>query len=371
MMTTDQQEFISKCKAHLENKWGKVTTAFDQGEPQDPLGGDHFLIPLIRDCLTSPTKTYHYVLPTQLLAKSVDSDLDVHSLQAAYEAPGAFDARTIAHKIIVSFDRANHRVLGGSPEPYVNNPVRVPGVIPAYRDQQMVKEDWDKLVAVLDAVEDANSDAFTELTFEQVLFEIYKLLADVVVVYPTPNRISLDKANYLVEQYLEIGSGGDRMEAVCAALFQTVGDRFGIFDEIRRERVNAPDAFSGMLADIECWLDDRVVLLVEVKDRALTLIQLDDKLDHARAKHIAEILFIARSGKHPNDAEEIDARVLSEFASGQNVYVSNFSDFALGVMILLGETGRVDFIDRVGKELDRVHSDIVHRKAWAELLKQA
>jgi len=369
-MTTDQREFISKCKAYLEKKWEKVTAAFEQGKPKDPLGEDHALIPLIRDCLTSIIKTYHYVLPTQLLAKSVAPELDAHSLQSAYKAPGAFDARTVAHKVIVPFDRANHRVLGGSPEPYVNNPVRVPGVIPAYRDQQKVKEDWDRLVAVLDAVEEANDETFTEQAFEQVLFEIYSLLADVVVVYPTPNRISLDRANYLIEQYLATGSGGDRMEAICAALFQTVGDRFGIFDEVRREKVNAPDAFSGMSADIECWLDDRVVLLVEVKDRALTLVQLDDKLDHARARHIAEILFIAKSGKHPDNVEEIDSRILSEFASGQNIYVSNFFDFALGIMILLGEAGRVDFIDRMGKELDRVHSNIAHRKAWAELLKQ-
>jgi len=370
-MTTDQQEFISQCQAYLDRKWENIRAAFEQGKPEDPLGEGHSLTPLIKDCLTSDTKTYHYVLPTQLLAKAVSPELDAHSLQVAYDAPGAFDARTLAHKVIVPFDRANHRVLGGSPEPYVNNPVRVPAVTATYREQQKVKEDWDKLVAVLDAVEGASDEGFTDQVFEQVLFEIYKLLAGVVVVYPTPNRVSLDKANYLIEQYLAAGSGGDRMEAVCTALFQTIGERFGIFDNVRREKVNAPDAFSGLLADIECWLEDRIVLLVEVKDRALTLIQLDDKLDHARAKHIAEILFIAKSGKHPGDAEEIDARILSEFASGQNIYVSNFFDFALGILILLGEAGRVEFLDGIGKELDRVHSDITHRKAWAELLKQA
>ena len=93
------------------------------------------------------------------------------------------------------------------------------------------------------------------------------------------------------------------MEAVCTALFQTIGQRFGIFDDVKREKVNAPDSFSGMLADIECWHEDRIVLLVEVKDRALMLVQLDDKLDQARAEHIAEILFIAKSDKHPDDAE--------------------------------------------------------------------
>jgi hypothetical protein len=369
-MPTEQQEFIPKCQVYLGEKWTDVVMIFEQGQPRDPLGEDHPLIPLIRDCLTSAIKTYHYVLPTQLLAKCVLPQLDVHSLQVAYEAPGSFDARTVAHKVVVPFDQANHRVLGGSPEPYVNNPVRVPAVTPAYRNQQKAKEDWDKLVAVLDAVEEANSEVFTEQVFEQVLFEVYKLLADVVVVYPTPNRISLDRAYDLIKRYLATGSGGDRMEAICTALFQTIGDRFRIFDQVKREKVNAPDTFSGMLADIECWLEDRIVLLVEVKDRALTLVHLDAKLDQARARHIAEILFIAKSGKHTDDAENIDARILSEFSSGQNIYVSNFFDFALGIMILLGEAGRVDFIDRVGKELDRVQSDIAHRKDWAELLKQ-
>ena len=370
-MTTDQREFTSECQAYLGQKWEEVKAAFKQGEPEDPLGEGHWLIPLVRDCLTSNTKTYHYVLPTQLLAKSVSPELDAHSLQVAYSAPGAFDARTLAHKVIVPFDRENYRVLGGAPEPYVNNPVRVPAVIAAYRKQQKAKGDWDKLVAVLDAVEETSDETFTEQVFKQVLFEIYRLLADVVVIYPTPNRVSLDEANHLIAQYLAASSGGDRMEAICAALFQTISAKFGIFDNVRREKVNAPDTFSGMLADIECWLEDRIVLLVEVKDRTLTLVQLDDKLDQARARHIAEILFIAKSGKHPDEAGEIDARVLSEFASGQNIYVSNFFDFALGILILLGEAGRVEFLDRVGKELDRVHSDITHRKAWAELLKQA
>ena len=370
-MTTEQQEFIANCRAYLDQKWAELTVEFERGAPDYPLGEGHPLIPLIQDCLTSRTKTYHYVLPTQLLAKSVNHELDAHSLQVAYDVPGAFDARTVAHKVIVPFDQANHRVLGGSPEPYVNNPVRVPAVTAEYRAQQKAKRDWDKLIDVLDAVQDANSRTFTEQVFEQVLVEIYRLLADVVVVYPTPNRISLDKANHLIQQYLDTGSGGDRMESVCAALFQTIGEKFGIFDTVRREKVAAPDTFSGMLADIECWLDDRIVLLVEVKDRALTLVQLDNKLDHARAEHVAEILFIAKSGKHSDDADEIDTRILSEFASGQNIYVSNFFDFALGILVLLGEAGRVDFLDRVGKELDRVHSDIVHRKAWAELLKLA
>jgi hypothetical protein len=125
-----------------------------------------------------------------------------------------------------------------------------------------------------------------------------------------------------------------------------------------------------MVADIECWLDNKVVLLVEVKDKTLTLTQLDAKLDTARSQKISEILFIAEQGKNKGEEERIDARITSEFTSGQNIYVSSFSDFSLGILILLGEEGRVDFLDRIGKELDRVNSAIHHRRTWANLLKQ-
>jgi len=360
-----------RCSLYLAERWRHIITLFEQDQPPEPLDEDHDeLKQLIHDCLTSQIKSYHYVLPTQLLCKSVDQSLDAHSLQAAYGKPGAFDARTIAHSVVVPFDQVNYRVLGGAPEPYVNNPLRYPAVIAEYRDQQKRQADWDKLVKVLDIVEGANDNWFTRQVFDQILFEIHKLLANVVVVYPTPNRVSLHNTYRLVEEYLSEKSGGDRIEAICTALFQTIGDRFNIFDEVRREKVNAADASSGMVADIECWLDGSIILLVEVKDRGLTLTQLDSKLDMARSRKISEILFIAEQGKEMVAAEEIDSRILAEFTGGQNIYVANFSDFSLGLFILLGEEGRTDFLDRVGKELDRVNSAIVHRRARANLLKR-
>jgi hypothetical protein len=358
-------------RAYLEERWLYTTKLFEQDQPQEPLGEDYaHLKQLIQDCLTSSIKTYHYVLPTQLLCKSVDPSLDAHALQVAYGKPGAFDARTIAHKVVVPFDQANYRVLGGSTEPYVSKPLRCPAVTIRYREQQRQKSDWDKLTQVLDAVENADDEVFTRQVFDQILFEVYKLLANVIVTYPTPNRISLHNTYQLIEQYLSEKSGGDRIEAVCTALFQIIGEKFGVFDEIRREKVNAADASSGMVADIECWLDGEIILLVEVKDRSLTLTQLDAKLDIARSRKISEILFIAEQGKNKIDEKEITTRITSEFTSGQNIYVASFSDFSLGVFILLGEEGRVDFLDRVGKELDRVNSPISHRRAWANLLKQ-
>jgi hypothetical protein len=360
-----------KCRLYLQERWSYISGLFEENQVLEPLGNEFKeLKQLIRDCLISPTKTYHYVLPTQLLCKAVDPSLNAHSLQVAYGEPGAFDARTVAHSIIVPFDQQNYRVLGGSQEPYVSKPLRIPAVIPEYRHQQKRKSDWNKLVRVLDIVQQSRDQVFIRQVFDQVLYEIHKLLGDVIVRYPTSNRVSLNDTHQMIETYLAEKSGGDRIEAICTALFQTIGDRFSLFDAVRREKVNAADASSGMVADIECWLDNKIVLLVEVKDRSLTLTQLDAKLDIARSEKISEILFIAEKGKENGELEAINARITSEFKSGQNVYVVNLFDFSLGILMLLGEEGRVEFLDRIGQELDRVNSPITHRRAWANLLKQ-
>lgn len=94
---------------------------------------DGALIESIHRAINSATKSYHYVLPTQLIAKLADPSLDCRCLQVARGGQGAFDARTIAHKVVVPFDQSNNNVLGGSPEPYVNNPLRVPEVSAQYR----------------------------------------------------------------------------------------------------------------------------------------------------------------------------------------------------------------------------------------------
>ena len=166
-MTTQDKTFVERCRDFLKARWKHVSTAIESDSFADPLLPDHAsLRDRIIACLTSATKSYHYVLPTQVLSKCVNRRLDCRSLQAAYNKPGAFDARTVAHDVIVPFDQANHRVLGGSGEPYVNNPLRCPAIIKKYRGQQKNKADWDNLIAVLDAVEDGKSAQFSRQVFD-------------------------------------------------------------------------------------------------------------------------------------------------------------------------------------------------------------
>lgn len=109
----EDQGFIYDCSTYLNQRWEEVKNRLqtaDADEVVEPLALNQDLIQLIRDCLQSSTLTYHYVLPTQLLAKAVNPALDAHAVQAGYLGSGAFDARTIAHGVIVPFDRDHERV---------------------------------------------------------------------------------------------------------------------------------------------------------------------------------------------------------------------------------------------------------------------
>ena len=66
----------------------------------------------------------------------------------------------------------------------------------------------------------AEDSKFVATLLEQTLFELYKMLVDINVVYPAPNRISLQQTQALLNEYFGEKSGGERVETVCTALFR-------------------------------------------------------------------------------------------------------------------------------------------------------
>ncbi len=322
-------------------------------------------------CGQEPKPTAMFYLP-QLLAKAVDPSLDVRSLQVHKKAQGAFDARSVAHEVVVPFDQKNHQVLGGSPEPYVNNPLRVPAVTRKHAHAQRDKAGWAYLCRVLDSVEKRADPNFTALLLNQLLIEIYRQLGEVQVTYPVPLRMSAAKTLSLIEKFLSAQSGGDRTQAVACAVFELIGKRFDLYEKVNRGVVNAADAATGLVADLECvTAKGEVALAVEVKEKELTVAHIEQKLQSARAKKVSEILFIAEQGLAPDDQAAFAQFAEDEFARGQNVYVFKLAALARVVLALVGVAARSDFLHLVAEQLDKYRSDIRHRRAWRDLLAKA
>ena len=363
-----QKSLADRARPYLDQRWSRITKLGDAGKLHDFVD-DENLREAIRAVINSKTKSYRYVLPTQLVAKLADPSLDCRCLQASRGGRGAFDARTVAHGVVVPFDQANESVLGGSPEPYVNNPLRVPEVSSAHRGAQKNKEDWDVLCRVLQAVEQATAPAFANKVLLQALAEVYRRLAQIRVVYPAPKRISLEDTLRIISAFLKARSGGERLLAVTSALFVVIGRRFRLYDKVRRNKITAADKSTGMLADLECLAEGgRIVLVVEVKDRGITITEIGGKLKEIRERKVSEIFFVAEQGVRKSDQGRVPDLIRKEFAAGQNIYITDLESLGRASLALLGEQGRREFISEVGPQLEDYGSGIAHRRAWAGLL---
>jgi len=359
----EERTLIELCKQKLEMKWSGLR----ESEPVEDIDIPAEIINSITQSINAKTKSYRYVLPTQILAKSVDHSLDCRSIQAGSGLRGAFDARSVCHKVIVPFDRNNECVLGGSAEPYVNNPIRIPAIRGEFRSAQKKKDEFDHLIKVLAFAED-NHDLIDKLLWA-VLVEIKKRLSEIKVTYSVPNRASTMQVLDLLQGYLSERTGGLRLQVLSTALFRSIGEAFNLWSAVQSNVINAADASTGSAADIEC-IDQKglVLLAVEVKDRKLELRHVQDALPKVREKGIRELIFLIQNCIKEEDKENIESILKEQFTSGQNLYVEDFFVFARVILSLMGEVNRRKFLEYVGEELEDRGEDYKHKKYWSDLL---
>jgi hypothetical protein len=362
---------IEKCQKILSEVWSSVTSRLAEDVTYNVIPQEE-LRQAIFGCINSKTKSYRYVLPTQIIAKISDPSLDSRCIQASRGGKGAFDARSVCDKVIVPFDRQNHNVLGGAPEPYVNNPLRVGEISSEFRANQKDKIGWDALILVLNEVEKRQNADFTKVVFEQVLLEIYRRLSVVQIIYPIPKRVSLEQTQEIISKYISVPSGGERVLTITSALMELIGDQFHLFAEVRRGNITAADKPSGLVADIECRdKEGNILLAVEVKDKELILNHIESKLPSMRSNRVSEILYIAQQGISQKNGDKISELIKKEFVSGQNIYIfDSVSSFSSGILVLVGEIGRRKFLENVSSHLDKYGAAIQHKKDWATLLSQ-
>ncbi len=238
------------------------------------------------------------------------------------------------------------------------------------RDDRSKKDvaGWNTLVDVLQQVELRGDPGFAELVFHQVLLEIFRRQKSLRFTYPLPPRISLESTLSLAKRFLEQKSGGDRGLALCGALFDAIGIHFGLYAKVDRARINASDEAIGQAADLECVnVQGEVVLAIEVKERTLTLTDVEGTLRKCRKRKIKDIFFAAPRVKK-DEQSTVDKRVALAFAGGQNLYVFDFFEIARSVLSLGGENIRATFLQKVGEHLDLWNTQPSHRQAWKSLL---
>lgn len=324
--------------------------------------------PTIDSLINSKSVSIRFALPTQILGKLVDPDLDTLCLQKGDGSSSSmWDPRGFASKVIVPWVSSNQNVLGTSTDPYVSKPLRKPR-LEANPGNVKDKEDWKTLYRILDDIQSRNKKSFTRKRLRDTLISIRKKLAESTFEFYVPERISLDQTQHLISTFLSEGSGGDRGLSVAAALFETIGKHFGLYKEVRREVINASDTSTGLTADIECIdSDGELRLAIEVKERSLTLNDVKSAILKARQSEIREFLFDSPQSLSAEGAE-IKELIEKTWASGTNLYRLSITELLQVSLTLTGEEGRKDFLHNLGEQLNRYNTQPSNRLRWKVLL---
>ena len=323
----------------------------------------------IDQLIRCPVVSIRYALVTQLLGKVVDHSRDALSIQRRDASTagefGRWDARSFCSANVVPWVRESGQVLGTSPDPYVNNPLRRPRLDGGHEPVR-ARPLWESLVSELREVQIRNDPEFTESKLRSCLVSLVAIYRELTTEFDVPQRISLESTSRLVAGFLSESSGGERPQIVTAALMRTIGDRFGIFDEVVRQGINEADAASTSPGDVICYNQGDQVLAVEVKDRTIELHDVDVAIGKARRSSITEILFATVAP--PSREESIESRTEREFALGINVYQTSIDALLRASLSIAGEPSRVQFLTLIGEELNDRVTQPSHKLAWQSLL---
>ncbi len=123
-----------------------------------------------------------------------------------------------------------------------------------------------------------------------------------------------------------------------------------------------------MPGDIVCHSNDRAVLVVEVKDTALTLAHVQSSSRKAKqgTEDLSRLLF-AVPRIDDKDEAEITALIEREWAGGLDIHSVDIRTLARTVFMLLDEQWRVQFVREIGNELDKRQNQLARRN-WFEIL---
>lgn len=226
--------------------------------------------------------TYRYILFTNLLAKATNGAANGLVLQAKSTLDGAFDSRSLCHKVVVDFDRDATQLagkLGRSNEPYLNKPARYTEL----STQNAVRRGSDRITleTCIDILGGLKSQAEARTALEDAVYYVMQresLVAEVAELEgdATLHKVLTRFAAATVAQSCE----GESAAIITGLAFYVMGRGYGRSYDIRVHPVNQAGSSSREVLDIDVYLAKDLAHTAEVKDKQFTF----NDVEHAAAK---------------------------------------------------------------------------------------
>jgi hypothetical protein len=308
---------------------------------------------IIKRNLEGGHKTYKYVLMTGLLAKATNEQVNPLALQAGSSLDGAYDARSLCHKVFVPFERKYlNNVLGGSNEPFLNKPARFAelstnNAVRAGKDLKTLKE-LIELLTNIKSKKEANDYLIFALNILSEKIESDKKNGVVHVQEIKEGERVFELISFLTQKSFEGETAVIVVTAIERLLSLTNESNFSIIPH----KVNQSGASSKEVGDIDVYFNKIIKFSLEVKDKDFSEYDLQHAFDKMRKANLSKGFFIA--GPRANwNKEEIVKLVNAYNKQGFLCNVFSFDEYIRSSVM------RIDFEDNnLGDVLIQASKDI-------------
>lgn len=236
--------------------------------------------------------TYKYVLFTAILAKATDEKINTLCLQKQSTLPGAYDARTICHKVIVPFEMETlQKALGGSNEPFLNKPARFPelsttNAVRKGNDRRIL----DSLCTNLPKIQ-TSDDAYSCLLYllKKLIIrrDSQKKLTEFTVSSSTNTPAKL--MNFINEAVIK-SYEGETFTLVVAGVYHLLYNNENAKVEVHP--VNQSGASGREISDLDIYLNSNLISSNELKDKDFAETDVRHAADKVLAASGYSMLFI-------------------------------------------------------------------------------
>jgi len=258
---------------------------------------------LIENVLGASDVTFKYILVTGYLAKYVNRQVHARSLQVGSTLKGAYDARSLCHKVIVGFEKSKGNLFGLSNEPFVNKPARHP----EHREnnsQLRNKIGSKHLHNALEQAQTSDRDSVYQGLVHILRMGAAHAANEKQVVVTTD--VNLEKVLKFINSFLAETDGGCRLVGIWGA-FQLLLSENG---KIKVYSPNASDFFGKTAGDVEVYYNRVLVSASECKQRPLNLDDVNHGIKKSLEKGVPEYLFVVSAGIANGQKQSIKTAIL-------------------------------------------------------------
>lgn len=267
-----------------------------------------------KNCLT-----YRYIMFTALLAKAVEPSVDILSLQAGDVSEGAYDARSLASKVVYKFQYTMlGNVLDGSnSDPLVNKPGRylhlstdnAAAAGDPSKALNKLCEDLPKITSCIEARECVDYIVSLLLKEKNARSEKKTKFDNAAT------DLSIFKIRQFMSALLNQGFGGAALVLVTTALYHILfsDDKY----KIVAHPVNQSGSSKRQFSDLDLLVDGKPYMGTELKDKPFSSADVDHAAETAFKSGASSLLFIA--GRQSTFASQPP----TYFSRARDKYVSN------------------------------------------------